>query len=108
MEGNLKFLAFCDCYKRNENTCFTRFRTLTWGIIYLVIIKVIIKWSLFRSFIYLFTQDFPKNYHFLPPVPKNTGKCVYQGVRNVSFSGNFAYMLHEWFLDIFTLDPYWK
>ena len=43
MEGNLKFLAFCDCYKRNENTCFTRFRTLTWGIIYLVIIKVMIK-----------------------------------------------------------------
>ena len=43
MEGNLKFLAFCDCNKRNENTCFTRFRTLTWGIIYLVIIKVIIK-----------------------------------------------------------------
>ena len=32
------------------------------------------------------TQDFPKNEHFLPP-------DIYQGVRNVHFSENFAYVL---------------
>ena len=40
------------------------------------------------------TQDFPKNSHFLHP-DTYTPSCAYQGVRNVSFSENFAYILNE-------------
>ena len=39
-------------------------------------------------------QNFPKNYHFLPPV--RIGTCAYQGIRNISFLKNFAYVLNEW------------
>ena len=39
--------------------------------------------------------DFHEKLTFLPPLMR-TGVCAYQGVRNVSFSGNFAYVLHEW------------
>ena len=37
------------------------------------------------------TQYFPKNQHFLPP-----DMHTYQGVRNVKFSEDFAYVLNEW------------
>ena len=37
-------------------------------------------------------QNFPKNYYFLPLI--RTRKCEYQGVRNVNFSENFAYVLN--------------
>ena len=40
------------------------------------------------------SQNFPKNSNFLPP---DTYTLVYQGVRNVSFSKIFAYVLNEWF-----------
>ena len=42
------------------------------------------------------TQNFPKNQHFLPPDTYTYVRCVYQGVRNVSFSENVAYVLNEW------------
>ena len=38
-------------------------------------------------------QNFPKNYHFLPSV--RIGTCAYQGIRNISFLENFAYVLYE-------------
>ena len=45
------------------------------------------------GFIHLvLTQNFPKNWHFLPPIRTRT--CAYQGIRNVSFSENFAYVLN--------------
>ena len=44
------------------------------------------------------TQDFPKNYHFLPSVLKSSGACVYQRVRNVIFQGilRTCYMNDPW------------
>ena len=39
------------------------------------------------------TQNFPKISFFVLP---DTCTCAYQGVRNISFLKNFAYMLHEW------------
>ena len=48
-----------------------------------------------QGFIHLVsTQNFPKNSHFLPLWYART--CAYQGVRNVSFSENFAYILNGW------------
>ena len=35
-------------------------------------------------------QNFPKNEYFLP-----TDMYTYQGVRNINFSENFAYVLNE-------------
>ena len=40
------------------------------------------------------TKNFPENKHFLPPDP-HTYACV-SGVRNVSFSESFAYVLNKW------------
>ena len=37
-------------------------------------------------------QNFPKELLFLTP-------CAYQGVRNVTFSENFVYVLNGWFLN---------
>ena len=42
--------------------------------------------------------NFLKSFHFLRP-NTHTFRCVYQRVRNVSFSENFAYVLIKW--------PYW-
>ena len=39
------------------------------------------------------TQNFLKNYYFLPP-----DTCTYQWVRNIRFLENFAYVLNERFL----------
>ena len=36
-----------------------------------------------------------KSFHFLPP-NTHTFTCVYQGVRNVTFSENFGYVLIKW------------
>ena len=41
------------------------------------------------------TLNFPKKEHFWPLIGTRT--CAYQGVRNISFSVNFAYVLTEWF-----------
>ena len=41
------------------------------------------------------TRNFPKNLHVLPP-DTHRFVCVYQGVRNVSFLEDFAYVLNEW------------
>ena len=43
------------------------------------------------------TQNFQKNLHFLSldHIEKGRRKCSYQGVRNVSFSENLAYVLNE-------------
>ena len=40
------------------------------------------------------TQIFPKNLTFVIPWYVHT--CAYQGIRNVSFSKNFGYVLNEW------------
>ena len=46
-------------------------------------------------------QNFPKSYYFFPP-GTHTYVCVSGGggVRNVSISGNFAYVLNEYFKEI--------
>ena len=43
------------------------------------------------------TQNFPKNY-YSSYLLICTRTCVYQGVRNHSFTENFAYVLNEWSL----------
>ena len=40
-----------------------------------------------------YAKFFNISYQHLPP--KRTRTCAYQGVRNVSFSENFAYVLNE-------------
>ena len=42
------------------------------------------------------TQNFLRNSYFLPLIRTRT--CVYQGVRNICFSGNFSDVLNELFL----------
>ena len=50
-----------------------------------------------KSFIYYIHKHFRKTNISYPLILKRT--CAYQGVRNVSFSENFASVLNEWSLN---------
>ena len=45
------------------------------------------------------TQNFPKNHNFFPP-DTHARTSTSQGVRNVTFSENFAYAPNEWSLTV--------
>ena len=80
---------------------FTFFKSSKWYQIAQKITKSIgLKWVKALETIRLVPkQNFPKNYNFL-----NT----HQEVRNVSFSGNFAYVLNKWSLGEFEFYSYIK
>ena len=42
------------------------------------------------------TQNFPKNYNFLPPDTLTYGCVLEEGVKNISFSQNFVFVLNVW------------
>ena len=71
----LFFKSFATVNLRHENNELLRIYMLKTGVIHLVR-----------------TQHFPKNYYFLPS-DTHTYVCC-QGVRNVTFSENFAYVLN--------------
>ena len=50
------------------------------------------------SFIYCFRKIFRKTNISYPPI--RTHMYAYQGVRNISFSENFANVLNEWSLSV--------
>ena len=41
-------------------------------------------------------ENFAKNQHYPPLIRNRT--CLYQGVKNVTFTEDFEYTLNEWFL----------
>ena len=47
------------------------------------------------------TQDFPKRQYFSPLARTRT--CAYQGVRNISYSEDFAYVIYEFHNVLFIL-----
>ena len=51
--------------------------------------------SLLRIIHLVSTQNFPKTIISYPVIRTHT--CAHQGVRNVSFSENFMWLLNEWF-----------
>ena len=64
-------------------------------------------WAVYPLFLWIMylvrTQNFPKTNISDPLI--HTRMCAYQGVRNVSFSENFAYVLNEWPLMDYIIFP---